>query len=151
MAAKPTLAEYITVESARPQVVEECVALIDAQVKSKGGLGGVALRGAYATIKAIKRGFVTDVVDALLDDWVAQLESYYSGWRAGSGSSFAEYVTARSEDVAEDLLKVTDERAAKTRHTTARKAYNKLRGSAKKHVSQAVPELGALMERHLGE
>jgi hypothetical protein len=149
MPSNATLTEQITAEGTRPSVVAECVTLIDGEVKSKGGLGGVALRGAYATIKAIKRGFVAGVVDALLDDWVAQLEKYYTGWRAGTGTSFTEYVTARSEDVAEDLLKVTDERAATTKHTTARKAYNKMRGSAKKHVTAAVPKLGGVMEQHL--
>jgi len=144
-----TLSEQITVDPTRPRVIAECVTLIDAEVKSKGGFGGVAIRGAYATIKAIKRGFVPDVVDALLDDWVAQLESYYQAWQAGAGTSFSEYVTARSDDVAEDLLKVTDERAANTKHGTARKAYTKMRSSAKKHVAEAVPKLGALLERHL--
>ena len=39
--------------------------------------------------------------------------------------------------------------AANTKHGTARRAYNKMRGSAKKHVAEAVPKLGALLERHL--
>jgi len=146
---KPSLTEQITVDPTRPRVVAECATLIDEEVKSKGGLGGVAIRGAYATIKAIKRGFVPDVVDALLNDWVGQLEPYYDRWRNGGGPTFSDYVTARSEDVAEDLLKVTDERAARTKHTTARKAYERMRNGAKKHVAAAVPRLGKLLERHL--
>lgn len=149
MSQSPTLTEQISAEETRPKVVAECVTLIDSEVKSKGGFGGVALRGAYATIKAIKRGFVPDVVEALLDDWVVQLEPYYDRWKTGGGTTFSEYVTARSEDVAEDLLKVTDERAANTKHTTAKKAYGKMRGSAKKHVIQAVPKLGQIIEKHL--
>ena len=149
MSQSSTLTDQITAEQTRPKVIAECVTLIDGEVKSKGGFGGVALRGAYATIKAIKRGFVPDVVDTLLDDWVVQLEPYYDRWRTGGATTFSEYVTARSDDVAEDLLHVTDERAAKTKHTTARKAYNKMRGSAKKHVIQAVPKLGALLEKHI--
>ncbi len=144
-----TLSEQITVDPTRPRVVAECVTLIDEEVKSKGGLGGVAIRGAYATVKAVKKGFVVSVVEALLDDWVTQLEPYYDKWRTAAGPTFADYVTARSEDVAEDLLRVTDERAATTKHGTARKAYQKMRPSAKKHVSAAVPKLGQLLERHL--
>lgn len=143
------LADKITVEPTRARVVPECVTLIDAEVKAKGGMGGIAVRGAYATIKAIKRGFVNDVVEGLLDDWVEQLEPYYASWRQAGGTSFADYVTARSEDVAEDLLKVTDARANNTKHKTAAKAYTKLRGGAKRHVTDAVPKLGALIERHL--
>jgi len=149
MSQSPTLTDQISAEQTRPKVVLECVTLIDGEVKSKSGFGGVALRGAYATIKAIKRGFVPEVVEALLDDWVVQLEPYYDRWRSGGGTTFSDYVSGRSEDVAEDLLKVTDVRAANTKHTTAKKAYNKMRGSAKKHVIQAVPKLGALLEKHL--
>ena len=149
MSQSPTLTEQITSEETRPKVVAECVTLIDGEVRSKSGFGGVALRGAYATIKAIKRGFVPDVVDALLDDWIVQLEPYYGRWKTGGGTTFSEYVTARSEDVAEDLLTVTDVRAEATKHTTARKAYKRMRNSAKKHVAQAVPKLGALLEKHL--
>jgi hypothetical protein len=44
---------------------------------------------------------------------------------------------------------VTDERAARTRHKTAAKAYNKMRNGAKKHVAEAVPKLGKILEGHL--
>ena len=42
--------------------------LIDAQVKQKGFL----IKSAYATIKAIKKKFVPEVVDTLLDDWLGR-------------------------------------------------------------------------------
>jgi hypothetical protein len=147
----PTLAEYVAKPPVRERVVADCVALIDEEVKSKGGLSGVAVKGAYGTVKAIKRKFVPEVVDALLDDWVAKLEPYYGKWRSSGSGSLAEFLTARSDDVAEDLLTVTDERAGKTRHKTASKLYNKMRPSAKRNVSTAVPKLGALMERHINE
>jgi hypothetical protein len=146
-----TLAEYVAKPPARERVVADCVALIDEEVKAKGGLSGVAVKGAYGTVKAIKPRFVPEVVDALLDDWVGKLEPYYGKWRAGGSGSLAEFLTARSDDVAEDLLAVTDERAAKTRHKTASKLYNKMRPSAKRNVAAAVPKLGALMEKHINE
>ncbi|RMH36564.1 MAG: hypothetical protein D6689_22210 [Deltaproteobacteria bacterium] len=149
MSHAATLAEQITTDPPRPQIVTECVDLIDAEVKSKGGLSGVALRTAYAGIKAIKPGFIKDVVDALLDDWVAQLEPYYAAWRNGGATSFADYLTARSDDVANELLKVTDERAAQTKHKTAAKYYRKMRDSAQKHVAAAVPKLAKLIDAHL--
>jgi hypothetical protein len=132
-------------------VVAECVALIDAEVKSKGGLSGVAVKGAYGTVKTIKPKFIPEVVDALLDDWVGKLEPYYTKWKNGGSGSLVEFLTARSDDVAEDLLAVTDERAGKSKHKTASKLYNKMRPSAKRNVSAAVPKLGALMERHINE
>jgi hypothetical protein len=144
------LAEYVAVEPTRAQIVQECVTLVDEEVKNKSGLSGIAIKGAYSTVKAIKPGFVAGVVDALYDDWVAKLESHYDRWRGGGKGSLAEYLTSRSEDVAEDLLAVTDGRAHTTKYKAASKVYEKLRPSAKKNVSAAVPRLGALMERHVG-
>jgi hypothetical protein len=134
-------------EPVRPKVVEETVALIDSQVKQKGFL----IKGAYSTIKAIKGKFVPDVVDALLDDWLGKIQPHYDKWEVTKPSTFADYVIARSDDVAEDLLKVTDERAARTSHTTAKKMYTRMRDSAKRNVVEAIPELARLLEKHLNE
>jgi hypothetical protein len=144
-----SLVERIGAEPLRAKVIEDCVELIDAQVKAKGGLSGMAIQGAYATIKTIKRGFVPGVVDALLDDWLGKLQPHHDKWSAGGQGTFVEFVIARSDDVAEDLLQVTDERAAKTTHTTAKKAYEKMRGGAKKNVIEAIPDLARLIERHM--
>jgi hypothetical protein len=132
-------------EPVRPKVIEETVQLIDAQVKTKGFL----IKGAYSTIKTIKKGFVSETVDALLDDWLGRLQPHYDKWETAKASTFADYVIARSDDVAEDLLKVTDERAAKTSHTTAKKMYGRMRDSAKRNVVEAIPDLARLLEKHL--
>jgi transposase-like protein len=129
----------------RPHVVEECVGLIDAQVKQKGFL----IKGAYSTIKTIKKKFVPEVVDAMLDDWLGKIQPHYDKWETTKPSTFADYIIARSDDVAEDLLKVTDERAEKTTHTTAKKLYLRMRDSAKRNVIEAIPELAKLLEKHL--
>jgi hypothetical protein len=132
-------------EPVRPKVVEETVQLIDAQVKQKGFL----IKGAYSTIKAIKGKFVPEVVDALLDDWLGKIQPHYDKWETAKSSTFADYVIARSDDVAEDLLQVTDARAEKTSHTTAKKMYHRMRDSAKRNVVEAIPELARLLEKHL--
>jgi hypothetical protein len=107
------------------------------------------IKGAYSTIKTIKKGFVSETVDALLDDWLGRLQPHYDKWETAKSSTFADYVIARSDDVAEDLLKVTDERAAKTSHTTAKKMYGRMRDSAKRNVVEAIPDLARLLEKHL--
>ena len=132
-------------EPVRPKVIEETVGLIDSQVKTKGFL----IKGAYSTIKTIKKGFVSETVDALLDDWLGRLQPHYDKWETAKTSTFADYVIARSDDVAEDLLKVTDERAARTSHTTAKKMYGRMRDSAKRNVVEAIPDLARLLEKHL--
>lgn len=140
-----TLVEQLGKDPVRPVVIDECVGLIDAQVKQKGFI----IKGAYGTIKTIKKRFVPEVVDAMLDDWLGKLQPHYEKWETTKPSSFSDYLVARSDDVAEDLLKVTDERAATTSHTTAKKMYLKMRDSAKKNVIEAIPELAKMIEKHL--
>ncbi|ACY17429.1 DUF6918 family protein [Haliangium ochraceum] len=137
----------------RADVIKDCVELIEEQVKAKSGLSGAAIRTAYATIKRVKKGFIEEVVDGMLDDWLVKLQPYYDTYTSGgagqSGASFADFLVARSDDVSEDLLDVTDRRAENTRHKTAKKAYLKMRGSAKRNVTEAIPDLGRLMERRV--
>jgi hypothetical protein len=143
------LKAHLGSEPPRARVVSDCAALIDAQVKAKRGLSGIAIKGAYTTVKTIKRGMVPDVINALLDDWLDKLQPYYDTWSAEPGVSFAEFLAARSDEVAEDLLSVTDARAQNTKHKTAAKAYHKMRGSAKANVIEAVPELARVIDTHV--
>lgn len=140
-----TLVEQLARPPRREQVIKECVELIDAQVKSKGFI----IKSAYATIKTIKKGFVSETVDSLLDEWLEKIQPHYEKWQATKPSSFSDYVIARSDDVAEDLLKVTDGRAERTTHTTAKKMYGKMRDGAKRNVVEAMPDLARMIERHL--
>lgn len=143
------LKERLGSQPVRAQLIADCATLIDDQVKAKSGLSGVAIKGAYTTIKTIKKGFIPEVIDSLLDDWLENLQPHYNTWSSGQSGTFSTFVSARSEDVADDLLKVTDARAERTSHTTAKKAYQKMRSSAKKHVAEAVPALGKVVEKHL--
>ncbi len=147
--SQTNLQERLGAEPPRSQVVADCVSLVDDQVKQKGGLSGIAIKGAYGTIKRIKRGFVSDTINGLLDAWLKKLQPHYDAWEVDKTGTLADYLSARSEEVAEDLLSVTDARAERSKHGTAKKAYKKLRGSAKKNVMEAVPPLARLLERHL--
>jgi hypothetical protein len=139
------LVEQLGKEPRRPLVIQDCVELIDAQVKQKG----FVIKGAYATIKAIKKRFVPEVVDSMLDEWLGKLQPHYDKWSAAKASSLADFLVARSDDVAEDLLSVTDSRAENTSHTTAKKMYGKMRDGAKKNVIESIPELARMLEKHL--
>ena len=141
----PTLVEQLGKEPRREKVVHDCVELIDAQVKKQGFI----IKGAYSTIKAIKKGFVQETVDTMLDEWLDQIQPHFEKWEATKPSSLSDFMVARSDDIAEDLLKVTDRRAEKTSHTTAKKMYKRMRDSAKRNVVEAIPDLAKLIEKHL--
>ena len=140
-----TLVEQIGQPNKRPAVINDCVELIDNQVKQNGFI----MKSAYATIKAIKKGFVAETVDSLLDDWLGKLQPHYDKWATAKQSSFSDYLIARQDDVAEDLLSVTDQRAEKSSHGTAKKMYAKMRDGAKRNVVEAIPDLARLIEKHI--
>jgi hypothetical protein len=142
-----TLVEQLGKDPQRAPVIADCVALIDAQVKQKG----FVIKSAYATLKALKKKIMPDVVDALLDEWLAKLQPHYERWASAKASLFSDFLVARSDDVAEDLLSVTDARAEKTSHTTMKKMYHRMRDSAKRNVVDAIPELARMIEKHLAD
>lgn len=140
-----SLVDKIAKEPNRQVVIHDCVELIDAQVKQKG----FVIKSAYATIKAIKKSFITETVDGMLDEWLGKIQPHYEKWSANKSSTLSDYLVSRSDEVAEDLLKVTDSRAERTSHTTAKKMYGRMRDGAKKNVVEAIPALSKMIEKHL--
>lgn len=133
----------------RSQIVTECEQLLDEEVAAKSGFSGLAVKGAFKMVKTVKPGMIREAVDGLLDDFVARMEPFYAQWQAApGGQSVADYFGARSNDVADALLGITDERAAKSKNGTLKKAYESLRPQGKKHVQEAMPRVGRLIARH---
>ncbi|MEM6274222.1 MAG: hypothetical protein AAF735_03180 [Myxococcota bacterium] len=142
------LKEIVTTEAKRPAVIADCVDLIDREVKSKRGLSGVAVKGAYGVVKAVKPGIIREAVDRLLDPFVDRLDPYYQSWRGEERGAFETYLASRKREVADALLGVTDERARKADNRTLKKAYEKLRPKAMDHVGDAVPGIAQIIQRH---
>ncbi|HET9620706.1 MAG TPA: hypothetical protein VFP84_05045 [Kofleriaceae bacterium] len=141
----PSLVEKIAKEPNRQGLITDCVELIDGQVKQKG----FVIKSAYAAIKAIKKSFIVETVDGMLDEWLDKIQPHYDKWTANQTSSLSDYLVTRGDDVAEDLLKVTDARAQRTSHATAKKMYERMRDGAKKNVVEAIPALSKMIEKHL--
>lgn len=138
--------------SKRPRLLDDCVRLIDAEVDSKGGLSGLAIKGAYKIVQAVKPGFVREAMDHLLDDFVKRLEPFYAQHKAANGDDpkkFTDFMSKRPGDVADALLGITDDRASKAKNPNIKATYNKLRPQAKKHVEEAIPRVGRTLTPHL--
>ncbi len=145
----PTLSDMLGGSPKRQQVLDDACRVLDEEVADKGGLSGLAIKGAYGLVKGIKPGFVREVVDSLLDDFLRCLDPLYQeavakGIRPGS------HIQANSDRVADALLAVTDGKAARAQRAIIKSTYEKLRPTAKKQVQAAAPRLGALLERHPG-
>ncbi|MBC8067164.1 MAG: hypothetical protein IAG13_02430 [Deltaproteobacteria bacterium] len=144
-----SLVDKLTAPDVRPQVVAACVSLVDREVASKGGLSGMAVKAGYAVIKAVKPGFVAQVVETLLPEFAAAMEPIYTREGAAGPEAFTRYLEGHRDEVADALLTVTDARAQRAKNPTIKKTYDRLRGSARDNVSAAVPNLAATLRPFL--
>jgi hypothetical protein len=137
-------ARLLADQSKRPRVLTECERLIEDEVAGKGGLTGLAIKGAYRVVCAVKPGVIRESLDGLLDDFVKRLEPFYASHVAAAGEprSFGDALSKRKGEVADALLGITDDRAQRAHNRTLKGAYEKLRPQAKKHVEEAVPRVG---------
>ena len=142
-----TLTEALTSESKKGAVIDDCVALIDAEVAGMGGLTGLAIKAGYRTVQGVKPGFVRQVVVDLLPEFAQALDPLYKEAKT-AGRGVGEFFLANSTRVADALLGITDEKAKRSKSGMVKGTYEKLRGSAKKNVEAAVPRLSAMIEKH---
>ena len=133
----------------RQDVIEDSAKLIDDEVASKSGLSGMALKGGYKVVKKLKPNMIEEAIDHLLDDFSAALDPLYQDFlESDDVETFEEYIQDHDGRAANDLLSITDERAEKSDHRVLKKTYQKLRGQAEKHVRQALPGVGRLIDKH---
>ena len=107
-----SIAEQLLKSPHREALVADATTILDAEVAGKGGLSGKFVKLAFRGVKSFRPGFVPHAIDDLLDDFVRQVEPFYDEWKtSGDPGSCREYFGARSGDVAEALLSITDQRA----------------------------------------
>lgn len=144
-----TLQEILLSPERRPQVIEDCQQLVDDEVSSKDGASGMLVKTSYTIAKTVRPDIVKHASDSLLDDFVPRLEPFYASYQSeAAGAPLEKYFVDRSDAIADALLGVTDERAEQTSKASLKKAYEKLRPQAKKHVAEALPNLSKLIEKH---
>ena len=135
-----TLPEILLAPQTQPQVVADCQALIEQQVSDMSGISGTAIKLAYKTVNKFAADHVHHQVEALLPLMADKLDPYWA--------DFGDYLSKRGDEVAEALLSITDARAANSTHPSIVKAYGAVRGSAAKHVTAALPQVGALVQKY---
>ncbi|MCC6646853.1 MAG: hypothetical protein IT374_14925 [Polyangiaceae bacterium] len=142
----PSLKELFS--ASRGPAVEDCVALIDLEVKDKSGLSGIAIKAGYAMVNGVRPTFVKDAVDRMLDQFADKLDPVFQEAKA-KGVPVAAHFEANKSKVADALLEITDDRAAKPGQSAAVvKTYGKLRPTAKQNVEAAAARLGKLVEKY---
>lgn len=135
----------------RDAVIKDTVSLIDDEVSRKGGLSGMALKTGYKAVKKLQNGrMIEKAVNRLLDDFTDALAPLHDDYREqDSVKGFDKFLSSKSDEAASALLSITDKRAERADHKVLRSTYNKLRGQAQKHVVDALPGVGRLIDKHV--
>jgi hypothetical protein len=142
-----SLTEQLGSGDKRTLIVNDALTVLDQEVADKSGLTGLAIKGAYKVVQGIRPGFVKQVVEGLIDDFLVSLDPIYQEAcekRVPAGK----HLQANSSRVADALLKVTDDKAKRANSGAVKATYDKLRPMAKKQVEAATPRLAGLLERH---
>jgi hypothetical protein len=144
-----SLVEVASDAAQRPRLVSAIADLIDREVSSRGGLKGMALKTGYSVVKKLKGGrMIPDVVDGLLDEFVAGLEPVHATYRdSGGAGGFGPYLRSNEKRAIDALLAVTDARAKRTSHGVLRSTYEKLRPMAEREVAESLPGVGRLVDQ----
>ncbi|MEG4027058.1 hypothetical protein QUA30_15965 [Microcoleus sp. Pol14C2] len=140
------LSDILLNENHRETFVDDCVKLIDQQVAAASGLGGMALKAAYSTVKGIRADYCAQVVDQLLPEISIALDPMWT--EAVNNGNPVEYFAQRKGEVADELLQISDKRVEKSTRGMVKGAYAKLRPSAKTYVEKGVPDLAQIINKH---
>lgn len=146
----PTLQDILLTPENKPHVIDDCLTLIDEEVKGKSGISGTAVKLAYKTANAFASGYLRGMVELLAPDMIIELEPFWADFTASGAGDFGDYLVKHGDEVSEALLSVTDRRAQTSTRPTILKAYKTVRGGASKHVTAALPALGALVQKYAG-
>lgn len=142
----PTLSEVVADPNKRRKVVDDGVALIEAEVADKSGLRGMAIKAAFAMVQKLRPNFVGMALNHLLDDFARQVDPFWVDCQK-TGADPRAYFTKRGAEVADALLRITDGRA-KGASGPVKGTYEKLRPEAQKHVQDAMPRLADMLKKN---
>ena len=145
-----TLQQTLLAPDTRPRVIDDCQALINQEVAGMSGISGTAVKLAYKTVSTFSADHVRYMVDSLLPRMAEELEPYWVDFGASGDSEFGDYLARRGEEVSQALLSVTDARGAASKRPIITRAYGAVRDKAARHVTAALPNVGALVQKYAG-
>lgn len=133
----------------RKSVIADCVHLVETEVSKKSGLGGMAVKTAFGVIKKLNPQIIHLAVGKLIDDFVEAMEPFFVDFQNSEGTNLERHWVAKSPQLANALLGVTDTRIARAQNKTIAKAYKKLRPAGTKHVEASIPGIAQVVARYV--
>jgi hypothetical protein len=143
-----TLVEVLADEARKRAVARDGAVVVDQEVARKSGLRATALKAGFRTVKAIKPGIIEESLYMLLPHFAPAIDPHWA--KAVESGDAQRYFDIRAAEIAESMLQVTDERAARAKNRVMLRVYKGLRGQALKYTTESVPALAPLIQKHVG-
>ena len=141
------LSDVVADSTKRQAVLDDCVRLIEAEVAAKSGITGLAVKAAFKSVSRLRPGMIRHSMDALLDDFSAQIDPFWADCQS-AGTAPRAFFSQNKVAIANALLSITDQRAQRADNRVLVKAYRGLRGKAVDHIGAAMPRFADLVEKH---
>ena len=148
MPVAKSLGDVLMDPQKRTAVIADSERMLEAEVASKSGLRGAAVKAGYSALKKLKPGIVTLALQRLLPAFAPVLDPHFQ--RGREAGDVRRHFTENAEPIAEALLAVTDAKAQNADNNVMKKIYSGLRGQAKQHTAAAMPAVADLIVRHVG-
>ncbi|MDH4145731.1 MAG: hypothetical protein OEY23_11265 [Acidimicrobiia bacterium] len=141
-----TLREIAEDPARRAALVRSAVVELEAELDERSGVTAMAMRAGYKTLRKLRPNLVEQNLDRLVPQFAGALDPHVeAGRRAGDVEA---YLLGNADPIAEDLLAITDARAAEADNRLAVKTYEKLRPRAKSNVVDGMGRLARLVTTH---
>ncbi len=141
-----TLRGAIADTDRKEALVLDALGALQAEVDDLGGFKGKLVEVGYDAVCKLRPNFIRSNVEHVLPAFVEVIDPHLATARSSVGVD--RYFSDEADEIADDLLEITDARAEKAHHAIAKGIYSKMRGIAKNYVSNATPRLGALADKH---
>lgn len=141
-----SLAEAIADPTRKAALMTDAAGAVEAEVGALSGLKGKAISAGYSSVTKLKPQFVPENIDRMMPMFVPVIDARLEQARATG--DVEGYFAANADAIAEDMLAITDKRATEASNKTAVKVYEKLRGGAKDQVTNAMPRVAQLADKH---
>jgi hypothetical protein len=114
-------------------------------------MSGVVIKSGLKVIEKVRPRILEDLFYSLLPTFVEKLDVKFMNTITGAATreDLILWMTTSTAEVVEALLSVTDERAERSKMSSLVKVYRKLRPLAEAQVAESLPQLVALIKRHL--
>jgi hypothetical protein len=130
-------------------LADDCVRLIEDQVRQRRGIKGVAMRTGLGVLKASKPDILNRAVRHLLPEFASALEPLYAEFRKAGASDFSAFLNSRRAEATQALLHIVDHRIERSQNGLIRSTYARLRGDAERDVDATIGGLANIIAARL--